>query len=181
MSTSSLESILEAILLATQEPVTIAQIINLFESSAPSKKEVEAALVALQAATEGRGLELKQVASGWRYQIRESYAPWIARLFELKPQRYSKALMETLACIVYRQPVSRGEIEQVRGVTLSSQIMRTLLDRGWVQPVGHKDTPGRPVLYGTTQTFLDDFGLTHLGELPDLPPEEPSPTEIPQV
>lgn len=172
MSQSSpLESVLEALLLASQEPLTVAQMISLFEVQ-PSKQEVEAAIVALQKSTEGRGLELQQVASGWRYQIRESYSSWVARLFELKPRRYSKALMESLACIVYRQPISRGEIEQVRGVSLSSHIVRTLLDRGWIHPVGHKETPGKPVLYGTTQTFLDDFGLTHLDELPELPAEE---------
>lgn len=119
-------------------------------------------------ACEGRGFELRKVASGYRLQVREEFAPWVSRLFEEKPQRYSRALLETLALIAYRQPITRGEIEDVRGVTVSSNIIRTLLEREWVRVVGHRDVPGRPAMYATTRQFLDYFNLSGLGQLPPL-------------
>ena len=168
-SDRSLEATIEVLLLVVSEPMTVVRLVSCFDDPPPSEAAVKAAIESLQAATAGRGLELIEVASGYRYQVREAYAPEVARLFEAKPQRYSRALMETLALIVYRQPTSRGEIEQIRGVSTASQTMRTLLDREWVKIVGYKDTPGKPALYGTTQIFLDDFGMKALDELPELP------------
>jgi segregation and condensation protein B len=129
---------------------------------------MEHVLVMLAGACEGRGFELKKVASGYRLQVRQEFAPWIRRLFEEKPQRYSRALLETLALIAYRQPITRGEIEEIRGVTVSSNIIRTLSEREWVRVVGHRDVPGRPAMYATTRQFLDYFNLTGLDELPPL-------------
>ena len=130
-------------------------------SASPTRTEVSGRKVVAIGADHG-GFELKEVASGWRFQVREGLAPWVNRLWEEKPQKYSRALLETLALIAYRQPITRGEIEDIRGVSVSSQIMRTLLDRGWVKVVGHKEVPGRPGLYATTKEFLDYFGLKHL-------------------
>tara|TARA_Y100001001_G_scaffold32748_1_gene27184 strand:- start:1055 stop:1564 length:510 start_codon:yes stop_codon:yes gene_type:complete len=129
---------------------------------------MEHVMVLLEAACEGRGFELKKVASGYRIQVREEFAPWVGRLFEEKPQRYSRALLETLALIAYRQPITRGEIEDIRGVTVSSNIIRTLLEREWVRVVGHRDVPGRPAMYATTKQFLDYFNLTGLDQMPPL-------------
>ncbi|CAN0603579.1 unnamed protein product [Ectocarpus sp. 12 AP-2014] len=129
---------------------------------------MEHVLVLLESACEGRGFELKKVASGYRLQVREEYAPWVSRMFEEKPQRYSRALLETLALIAYRQPITRGEIEDIRGVTVSSNIIRTLLEREWVKVVGHRDVPGRPAMYATTRQFLDYFNLSGLDQLPPL-------------
>lgn len=164
-----LAKIIEAVLLAAHEPVSVSRLVSLLDNPAHSGKEIEGALKLLQEGARERSFELKQVASGYRYQVRREYAGWVARFFEIKPQKYSRALLETLALIAYRQPVSRGDIERVRGVSLSGQIMRTLLDREWIQGVGYRETPGRPVLYGTTQSFLDYFNLTNLDELPELP------------
>ncbi len=125
-------------------------------------------MMLLESACENRGFELKKVASGFRLQIREEYAPWVGRLFEERPQRYSRALLETLALIAYRQPITRGEIEDIRGVTVSSNIIRTLLEREWVRVVGHRDVPGRPAMYATTKQFLDYFNLSGLDQLPPL-------------
>ena len=132
------------------------------------REEVAAALAALAELYADRGLELKEVASGWRVQVRADLAPWIGRLWEARPPRYSRALLETLALIAYQQPVTRGDIENVRGVSVSSGIIRTLLDRDWIRIVGHRDVPGRPALYGTTRTFLDYFDLRSLDQLPPL-------------
>ena len=164
------ERIVEAALLAADGPVSVLRLANLFTADdlgeGSAQTLVRDALNAIGRRTEGRGYELVRVASGFRFQIRQEFSPWVSRLFDERPPRYSRALLETLALIVYRQPVTRGDIEQVRGVAVSSSIMRTLSERGWVQAVGQRETPGRPTLYGTTRRFLDDFNLQSLDELP---------------
>lgn len=161
--------IAEAALLAAGKPLSLDQLRELFdEGDRPTRQVMEHVLVLLEQSCEGRGFELKKVASGYRLQVREEFAPWVGRLFEEKPQRYSRALLETLALIAYRQPITRGEIEEIRGVTVSSNIIRTLLEREWVRVVGHRDVPGRPAMYATTRQFLDYFNLTGLDELPPL-------------
>jgi len=164
-----LQAIVEAALLAAGKPLSLERLRELFaEEEQPTRQVMEHVLSRLQAACEGRGFELKKVASGYRLQVREAFMPWVARLFEEKPPRYSRALLETLALIAYRQPITRGEIEEIRGVTVSSNIIRTLLEREWVRVVGHRDVPGRPAMYATTRQFLDYFGLTSLDQLPPL-------------
>lgn len=164
-----IQAIAEAALLAAGKPLNLEQLRDLFmEEERPARQVMEHALMLLEKACEGRGFELKKVASGYRLQVREEFAPWVSRLFEEKPQRYSRALLETLALIAYRQPITRGEIEDIRGVTVSSNIIRTLLEREWVRVVGHRDVPGRPAMYATTKQFLDYFNLTGLDELPPL-------------
>jgi len=149
--------------------MSLDQLRDLFqESERPARQVMEHVMVLLDAACEGRGFELKKVASGYRLQVREVYAPWVARLFEEKPQRYSRALLETLALVAYRQPITRSEIEDIRGVTVSSNIIRTLQEREWVRIVGHRDVPGRPAMYATTRQFLDYFNLQGLDQLPPL-------------
>ena len=164
------ERIVEAALLAADGPVSILRLANLFTAEDLGERSAQAtvrdALDALGRRAEGRGYELVRVASGFRFQVRQEFSPWVSRLFDERPPRYSRALLETLALIVYRQPVTRGDIEQVRGVAVSSSIMRTLSERGWIQAVGQRETPGRPTLYGTTRRFLDDFNLQSLDELP---------------
>lgn len=164
-----IQAITEAALLAAGKPMSLEQLRELFdEDERPARQVMEHVLALLEAACKGRGFELKKVASGYRLQVREEYAPWVARLFEEKPQRYSRALLETLALIAYRQPITRGEIEDIRGVTVSSNIIRTLLEREWVRVVGHRDVPGRPAMYATTRQFLDYFNLSDLDQLPPL-------------
>ena len=164
-----IQAIAEAALLAAGKPLSLDQLRELFsEEERPARQVMEHVMVLLEAACEGRGFELKKVASGYRLQVREEYAPWVGRLFEEKPQRYSRALLETLALIAYRQHITRGEIEDIRGVTVSSNIIRTLLEREWVRVVGHRDVPGRPAMYATTKQFLDYFNLTGLDQLPPL-------------
>ncbi|WP_296936308.1 SMC-Scp complex subunit ScpB [uncultured Marinobacter sp.] len=164
-----IQAIAEAALLAAGKPLSLDQLRELFsEEERPARQVMEHVMVLLEAACEGRGFELKKVASGYRIQVREEFAPWVGRLFEEKPQRYSRALLETLALIAYRQPITRGEIEDIRGVTVSSNIIRTLLEREWVRVVGHRDVPGRPAMYATTKQFLDYFNLTGLDQLPPL-------------
>lgn len=164
------ERIVEAALLAADGPVSILRLANLFTADDLGERSAQTlvrdALNAIGRRTEGRGYELVRVASGFRFQVRQEFSPWVSRLFDERPPRYSRALLETLALIVYRQPVTRGDIEQVRGVAVSSSIMRTLSERGWIQAVGQRETPGRPTLYGTTRRFLDDFNLQSLDELP---------------
>jgi segregation and condensation protein B len=138
------------------------------EGDAPAKDDVRKALLELQQDYEQRGFELKQVASGFRVQVRQDIEPWVSRLWEEKPPRYSRALLETLALIAYRQPITRGEIEDIRGVSVSSSIIKTLQERNWVRILGHKDVPGRPAMYGTTRQFLDYFNLKSLSDLPSL-------------
>ena len=164
-----LRHILEGAILAAGQPLSVARMRELFdEDLAPSKEDILAALEQIQAECAGRGFELKEVASGWRFQVRDNLAPWVNRLWEEKPQKYSRALLETLALIAYRQPITRGDIEEIRGVAVSSHIMKTLLERDWVKVVGHRDVPGRPSLYATTRQFLDYFNLKSLEELPSL-------------
>lgn len=164
-----IQNIVEAALLAAGRPLTVDQLRDLFEDhERPRRQVMEHVLMLLDESCMGRGFELKKVASGYRFQIRQDVAPWVRRLFEEKPQRYSRATLETLALIAYRQPITRGEIEDIRGVTVSSNIIRTLLEREWVRIVGHKDVPGRPAMYATTRQFLDYFNLSSLDELPPL-------------
>lgn len=161
--------IIEGAILAAAQPMTVARILELFDVEvAPTKDDVLAALHAIQANNAERGFELKEVASGWRFQVREELAPWVNRLWDEKPQKYSRALLETLALIAYRQPITRGDIEEIRGVAVSSHIMKTLMERDWVKVVGHRDVPGRPSLYATTRQFLDYFNLKNLEDLPSL-------------
>jgi segregation and condensation protein B len=164
-----LRKIVEGAILAAAQPMTVTRILELFdEAVAPAKDEVLAALHAIQADNAERGFELKEVASGWRFQVREELAPWVNRLWDEKPQKYSRALLETLSLIAYRQPITRGDIEEIRGVAVSSHIMKTLMERDWVKVVGHRDVPGRPSLYATTRQFLDYFNLKNLEDLPSL-------------
>ena len=164
-----IQAITEAALLAADKPLSLDQIRDLFdETDRPARQVMEHVLVLLDEACEGRGFELKKLASGYRLQVREAYAPWVSRLCEEKPQRYSRALLETLALIAYRQPITRSEIEDIRGVSVSSNIMRTLQEREWVRVVGHRDVPGRPAMYATTRQFLDYFNLQGLDQLPPL-------------
>lgn len=164
-----LKQILEAALMAAGRPVQLDELAGLFdESQQPSSDDLEQALAEMQSDFEHRPLELKQVASGYRFQVRQSFSPWVSRLFEERPGRYSRAFLETLAIIAYRQPATRGEIEDIRGVAVSSGIIKTMLERDWIHIVGHKDVPGRPALFATTRHFLDYFNLTSLSELPPL-------------
>jgi segregation and condensation protein B len=164
-----LKAILEAALLAAGEPLAISQLGDLFEErERPAPHELEQALEALRDDCAGRGVELTEIASGWRLQVRNELMPWVSRLWAERPQRYSRALLETLALVAYRQPITRGEIETVRGVSLSSNIIRTLQEREWIRIVGHRDVPGKPALFGTTRSFLDYFNLKSLDGLPTL-------------
>lgn len=169
MKQPPLEHILEAAMLAAGKPLALDRMRELFdESGRPSMRQLQNALARLQEQYLGRAIELKEVASGWRLQVRKEYSPWVSRLWEERPQRYSRALLETLSLIAYRQPITRGEIEDIRGVAVSSQIVKTLMEREWVRIVGHRDVPGRPAMYATTRQFLDHFNLTSLSELPAL-------------
>jgi segregation and condensation protein B len=169
MSETTLPRILEAVLLAAGRPLGVEQLRELFEEhERPSSDDVRAALLELGANCETRACELREVASGWRLQVRPAYAEVVSRLWQERPSRYSRALLETLALIAYRQPITRGEIEDIRGVTVSSTIMRTLQERNWIRVVGHREVPGRPELLGTTREFLDYFGLRSLDDLPTL-------------
>ncbi|WP_419535783.1 SMC-Scp complex subunit ScpB [Endozoicomonas sp.] len=164
-----LSLILEAAIMASSRPLNIEQLAALFpEEERPDGNEIREALVKVSEACEGRAFELKQVASGFRFQVRQAMAPWIGGLWDEKPQRYTRALLETLALIAYRQPITRGEIEDIRGVSVSSNIIRTLQEREWVRVVGHRDVPGRPAMFATTRQFLDYFNLQNLNELPPL-------------
>ncbi len=174
MDIVKLQQILEGALLASQKPLTVEKMLALFpeeifrDEDRPDGNEVRDALVAISEACEGRGFELKKVASGYRFQVKQELAPWVGRLWEEKPQRYTRALLETLALIAYRQPITRGEIEEIRGVAVSSSIIRTLQEREWVRIVGHRDVPGRPAMFATTRQFLDYFNLENLNALPPL-------------
>lgn len=170
MSNRPLKSIIEGALLAAGAPLSPEQLLGLFEPhERPSRAELLAVIEELTRDYQGRGIELVEVASGYRVQVRQTAAPWVARLWEERPPRYSRALLETLAVIAYRQPVTRGEIESIRGVSLNTAILKTLTERGWIRVVGHRDVPGRPALYATTPQFLDDLGLRTLEDLPPLP------------
>ena len=160
--------VIEAALLVSPEPLTVERLQLLFGDDAPPKEALQAALVTVSERCADRAYELIRVASGYRFQVRQSLAPWMGRLYSERPARYSRALLETLALVAYRQPVTRGDIEEVRGVAVSTGIMRTLLERSWIHVVGYRDVPGRPALYGTTKAFLDYFNLTTLEQLPPL-------------
>jgi len=159
--------ILEAVLLASQEPLGVAELKRLFDDEV-SAETLRHLLAELREEWSDRAVELVSLASGWRFQTRAEFRPYVERLFPEKPPRYSRAVMETLAIIAYRQPVTRGDIEDIRGVTVSGQIIQTLENRGWIDAVGQRETPGRPALYATTRKFLDDLGLRTLEELPPL-------------
>jgi segregation and condensation protein B len=161
---------LEALLLASEQPLSIEQLQRLLaDPEAPDRRSLRAALAALGASLEARAVELVEVASGWRLQIRPRHARMVQRLWQEKPPRLSRAMLETLAVICYQQPVTRGEVEDIRGVALSPNIIRSLLERGWIREVGVKEVPGRPTLFGTTSQLLDDLGLRSLDQLPELP------------
>ncbi|WHZ17861.1 MAG: Segregation and condensation protein B [Rhodanobacteraceae bacterium] len=169
MEQEKLNNIVEAALLAAQQPLTLPMLSALFpETDGVSHDDLARALETLAQACEGRGIELVEVASGFRYQVREDVHPWVARLWAERSTKYSRALLETLALIAYRQPITRGEIEQVRGVTVASSIMHTLEEREWIRVVGYRDVPGKPALFGTTRQFLDYFNLKSLDQLPTL-------------
>ena len=169
MEIDQLKNILEAILLGAGRPLTLDRILTMFdENEQPERNAIRDAISALQTDYEGRGIALVQVGGGYRIQIQESMQPWVSRLWEEKPARYSRALLETLSLIAYRQPITRGEIEEVRGVSVSTTIMKTLQEREWVHIVGHREVPGRPAMYGTTTQFLNYFGLKSLDKLPSL-------------
>ncbi len=165
----NLKQIIEGALLAAGKPLGLDAMLNLFdEIEQPDKGALREVLQELAADYDGRGIEISQVSTGWRIQVRAECSPWISRLWDEKPGRYSRALMETLALIAYRQPITRGEIEEIRGVSVSTHIIKTLLEREWVRVVGQRDVPGKPSLYSTTREFLDYFNLKSLDELPTL-------------
>lgn len=169
MPIEQLKAIVEAALLASSQPLTPQQLGELFaEEEQVSAEQVARALEALAEDCDGRGIELLEVASGFRYQVRGSVHAWVARMWTERPSRYSRALMETLALIAYRQPITRPEIEQIRGVVVSSNIIKTMEEREWIRVVGHRDVPGKPALFGTTKSFLDYFNLKSLDQLPPL-------------
>ena len=170
MDTTQLKHIVEAALLAAGRPLSIDRLRSLFSENEdpPERSDIRAAILELQDEYADRGIALIEVASGYRIQIENSMTQWLSKLWEERPPRYSRALMETLAIIAYRQPITRGDIEEVRGVSVSTNIMRTLLERNWVGVVGHRDVPGKPALFATTREFLDYFGLKQLDDLPPL-------------
>jgi segregation and condensation protein B len=169
MNSDLLRQIVEGALLAASKPLDINRLESLFEDDErPPKDQIKAALDEIESDCRGRGFELKQVASGYRFQVIQGLATWVNRLWEEKPKRYSRAMLETLALIAYRQPLTRGDIEAVRGVAVSSDIIKSLQEREWVRIVGHRDVPGRPALYATTKKFLDYFNVKSLDHLPVL-------------
>ena len=166
---SELQNIIEAALFASAEPIGIRKIQALFtEEAKPSKEIINDVINRLTDLYESKAMDLVKIGSGWRFQTSEKYAPWMRKLAAVKPPRYSRAQLETLSIIAYRQPVTRGDIEEIRGVAVSSDIIRVLEDRGWIREIGHRDVPGRPALFGTTQEFLSYFNLRGLSELPEL-------------
>ena len=166
---NKLNEILEALLLSASRPINIDEMVKVFDDPKPSKDDIRSALNQLDEDCIERGIELKQVASGYRLQVKQNLSAYVAKLWEERPQKFSKATLETLSLIAYKQPITRGEIEEIRGVTVGTHLMRGLMDRGWVKIIGQRDVPGRPSLYATTKEFLDYFGLQHLRELPELP------------
>ena len=169
MNAELIKKIVEGALLAAGRPLDISQLEKLFaDDERPPRDQLRAAIEDIQADCRGRGYDVVQVASGFRFQVSDELAPWINRLWEEKPKRYSRAMLETLALIVYRQPLTRGDIELVRGVAVSSDIIRALQEREWIAVVGHRDVPGRPALYATTKQFLNYFNLKSLQQLPAL-------------
>jgi segregation and condensation protein B len=163
------KQIIEGLLMAAGKPLPMSKIAEVFEDrERPEPEELKAVLKEIEQDCEARGFELKQVASGYRFQVKQQFSEWVGKLWEEKPQRYSRALLETISIIAYRQPITRGEIEKIRGVAVSTNIIRTLMEREWVRVVGHRDVPGRPAMYATTREFLDYFNLRSLEELPPL-------------
>ena len=178
MHATAIKDIVEAALMASDQPLTVERLMALFEPDGPPdslRDDIERALAALAEDYAGRGIEIVQVARGYRVQTRADLSTWINRLWEERPPRYSRALLETLAIIAYRQPITRGEIEALRGVAVSTGTLKTLLEREWVRLAGHRDVPGRPAVYATTPQFLEYFNLRHLSELPLL--GEPTSTD----
>jgi segregation and condensation protein B len=169
LEVTRIKQIVEAALLCADEPLTLELLERLFAAEETDKATLKVVVESLAEDCAGRGIELKRVASGYRYQVRQDLATWMTRLWEDRPPRYSRALLETLALIAYKQPVTRGDIEQVRGVTVNSNMVRTLLERDWIRVVGYREVPGRPAMYATTKAFLDYFNLKSLDELPSLP------------
>ncbi|ANJ57663.1 SMC-Scp complex subunit ScpB [Pseudomonas silesiensis] len=164
-----LAPLLEAFLLASGKPQSLERLFELFEEAErPEPPVFKKALTILAKSCDGRAFELKEVASGYRLQIREKFSPWVGRLWEERPQRYSRAMLETMALIAYRQPITRGEIEDVRGVAVNTHIVKTLLEREWIRIVGYRDVPGKPAMFATTKVFLDHFNLKNLDDLPPL-------------
>ncbi len=169
MAETGLVQILEGAILAAGKPLTVQNLAELFdEQGRPDNTEIREALKHIAERCKDRGFELQEVASGFRFQVRQELAQWVGRLWHERPARYSRALLETLALIAYRQPITRGEIEEIRGVAVSTNIIRTLHEREWIRVVGHRDVPGRPSMYATTRTFLDYFNLRNLEQLPAL-------------
>jgi len=170
MEQQQLKNTIEAVLMSAEKPLKVNEIEALFagDNDMPSRDEIRKSLKELGEDYENRGFELKEVSSGFRIQVRQDYSDWVGRLWEEKPARYTRALLETIALIAYRQPITRGEIEEVRGVSVSSNIIKTLMEREWIKVLGHKDVPGKPALYGTTKEFLDYFNLKSLEDLPSL-------------
>ena len=169
MTETGLVQILEAAMLAAGRPLTVQNMADLFDQQErPENTEIREALKQIADRCEDRGYELREVSSGFRFQVRQALSPWVARLWHERPQKYSRALLETLALIAYRQPITRGEIEEIRGVAVSTNIIRTLHEREWIRVVGHRDVPGRPAMYASTRTFLDYFNLKNLEQLPAL-------------
>ena len=191
LSPSEMKIVLEAALLAAQEPIPISELRKMFDEEIGADT-IRRLLEELREAWKDRGVELAATASGWRFQTRASYQKFLERIHPEKAPRYSRAMLETLAIVAYRQPVTRGDIEEVRGVTVSAEVVKRLEDRGWVEVIGHKEVPGRPALYATTKTFLDDLGLRSMQELPPLediaktldltpnPPPDSHPAPAPQ-
>ncbi len=169
IETAKLQRIVEGALLAAGKPVPLEKLQELFiEGERPEPAQLEEALKAVSDACADRGFELKKVSSGYRFQVKQELSEWVSRLWEEKPQKYSRAVLETLSIIAYRQPITRGDIEKIRGVAVSTQIVQTLLEHEWVRVVGYRDVPGRPAMYATTKQFLDYFNLASLEELPAL-------------
>ena len=166
---NKVKMIVEGVLLAAGRPLTLDNIIQVFsKEEQPDRKELKSVMDSIAEDCADRGFELKEVASGFRFQVKQELSEWVAKLWEERPPRYTRALLETLALVAYRQPITRGDIEEIRGVGVSSNIIRTLLDREWIRVVGHRDVPGRPAMFATTKQFLDYFNLKSLQDLPPL-------------
>ncbi len=176
-----LAPIIEATLLASSQPLTVAQLYGIFGDTPPRAGAVEQALTELKLACASRGIELVEVASGFRFQVKTAIHPYVAKLWTERQSKYTRATLETLALIAYRQPITRGEIEQIRGVSVSSTMIKSLEEREWIRVLGHRDVPGRPELFGTTKTFLDYFGLKSLDQLPPLAELKEYPELEPQL
>ena len=170
---NKVKMIIEGLLLAASRPLNLSEIAQVFdEDERPDKKELKKIIEVIEADCSDRGFELQEVASGYRFQVKQELSSWVGKLWDERPPRYTRALLEILALIVYKQPITRGDIEEIRGVSVSPNIIRTLIDREWVRVVGHRDVPGRPAMFATTKTFLDYFNLKSLQNLPPLSEDE---------